>query len=122
MLVISLATMHFFGLTGFIVTWLIWEIVQTRFVLGLNAKLFPKELGITSQAMVRLSIFMTLAFALSLWPAFHDAAWSLVAVVGFALAFSAGLAVAAYYVFGLGELREILAVRLRNRFALRATQ
>ena len=120
MLVVSLATMHFFGLVGFIVTWLAWEILQTRFVLGLNARLFPAELGITSHAMVRLSVFMTLAFALSIWPAFHDASWTLPAVVGFALAFTAALALAAYYVFGLDELRGILAARLRNRFAVRA--
>ena len=122
MLVVSLATMRFFGLTGFIVTWLIWEIVQTRFVLGLNARLFPKDLGITSGPMVRLSVFMSLAFALSVWPAYHDATWSLPAVVGFAIAFTGILGIAAYYVFGLEELRGLLAARLRGRFALKAAQ
>jgi O-antigen/teichoic acid export membrane protein len=118
MLLVSLGTMHYFGLSGFIVTWLLWEMIQTRFVLGLNAKLFPDEHKVSSEPMVRLILFMTIAFGLSIWPAFHEATWSLVSVVGCAVGFTGVLAIAAYYVFGLDELRGILAARFRNRFAL----
>lgn len=118
MLLVSLGTMHFFGLSGFIVTWLVWEMIQTRFVLGLNAKLFPEEHKVSTEPMVRLTIFMTIAFALSIWPAFHEAKWPLPAVVGCAVSFTGILGVAAYYVFGLDELRGLLAKRFKNRFAL----
>jgi hypothetical protein len=71
MLCLSVLTMKPYGLAGFIVTWLVWEIIQTRFVVGLNERLFPKEHRITTAPLLRLSIFMTVAFALALYPAYQ---------------------------------------------------
>jgi O-antigen/teichoic acid export membrane protein len=117
MLIVSIGTMHLFGLSGFIVTWLIWEIIQTRFVLGLNHKLFPDEFSISMQPIVRLSIFMTIAFALSAYPAYAEANMSLVWVVICAVGLTSVFGVAAYYVFGVDELRSLLAARFKSRFA-----
>lgn len=47
MLSVSVFTLRAFGLPGFMVTWIVWEIIQTVLVVRLNDKLFPKELGIT---------------------------------------------------------------------------
>jgi O-antigen/teichoic acid export membrane protein len=119
MLCISVLTMKFYGLAGFIVTWLVWEILQTRFVVGLNERLFPKEQRITTAPLLRLSIFMTIAFALAAYPAYREANWPLTWTVACACGLTGVFAVAAYSVFGVDEIRSLLTARFRNRFALK---
>ncbi len=120
MLIVSLGTMHFFGLAGFIVTWLIWEMIQTRFVLNLNHKLFPDGHSITAEPVTRLTIFMAIAFGLCIYPAYREASWGLGWTVLSAVAITGVFAVAAYYVFQMDELRLLLMARFRNRLALKA--
>ena len=115
MLFAGIFTTKFFGLPGFMVTWITWEVIQTVFVLQLNSRLFPKELAVTHRPFIRLVLFLVVAFGLVVWPAMHQASWSLPAVVGFALVSVAVMAIAAYYVFGLEAIREILLSRLRKR-------
>jgi O-antigen/teichoic acid export membrane protein len=117
MLFVGIFTTKYFGLTGFMITWIAWEIIQTAFVLKLNSKLFPPEMAVSHQPIVRLVLFLMVAFGLAIWPAKHEVAWSLPAVVGFTAASSALLGVAAYYVFGLEAIRSILIDRLRRRSA-----
>ena len=115
MLTVSIFTLRHFGLPGFMVTWIVWEILQTAFVVRLNDKLFPKELRVTVMPLIRLSIFMTVAFALTAAPAYWEARWPLWAVVAASLAVVAVLGAAAYFVFHMGEIREIVQGRLRRR-------
>ena len=115
MLFVGVFTTKHFGLSGFMVTWISWEIVQTVFVLKLNSKLFPAELAVTHRPFVRLVLFLMIAFGLAVWPARHEATWSLPAVVGLSAVSVAILSVAAYYTFGLEAIRSILAVRLHRR-------
>jgi O-antigen/teichoic acid export membrane protein len=117
MLGASIFTMKVYGLAGFIVTWLIWEVIQTAFVLRLNDRLFPDEYKITIQPIIRLYIFMAIAFALSVWPVYREANWPLGWVVAFACGTTVVFGVAAYFVFGVDEVRGVLMARLRNRFA-----
>ena len=115
MLFVGIFTTKYFGLPGFMVTWITWEIVQTAFVLKLNSRLFPAELAVTHWPLVRLVVFLIVAFGLVTWPALHEAAWSLSAVVGFTAVSVAGMGIAAYYAFGLEAIRDILVGRLRRR-------
>ncbi|MGA3046144.1 MAG: hypothetical protein ABSD67_05950 [Terracidiphilus sp.] len=117
MLLISAFVMHFFGLPGFIVTWLTWEIILTVYVLRLNDGLFPPEYSVTTRPVVNLAIFMSLAFALSGVLAFHEVSWPLGVVVLIAVCTTALLGIAAYFVFGVGEIRTLLSARLKRRFA-----
>ena len=117
MLLVGVFTTKFFGLTGFMVTWIAWEIVQTIYVLRLNSKLFPPELAVTHLPFVRLVIFLVAAFGAVLWPALHEGNWSLPAVVALSAGSVAVLGVAAYYTFGLEALRSILRARLQRRAA-----
>jgi O-antigen/teichoic acid export membrane protein len=117
MLALSLLTMKLFGLPGFILTWLAWEIVQTRFVLGLNDRMFPAEHRISMQPMLRLTVFVAIAFALSAYPAYHEAAWGLGWTVLSAVLATTLLGAAAYFVFDVDEIRLLLQARLRARFA-----
>jgi len=117
MLGVSIFTMKFYGLAGFLVTWVIWETIQTGFVLRLNDRLFPDEYKITIQPIIRLSIFMAIAFALSVWPVYREANWSLPGVIACACGMTALFGAVAYFVFGMDEVRGVLMARFRNRFA-----
>lgn len=115
MLAISVPALKAFGLPGFMVTWITWEIVQTVFVVKLNARLFPPELHVTLHPLRRLAIFMTLAFALAIYPAYRGITWPLPVVVSVALLTTALFGVGAYFAFGLNEVRQIVEARLRRR-------
>jgi O-antigen/teichoic acid export membrane protein len=117
MLLVSAFAMHFFGLSGFILTWLAWEIVLTAFVLRLNDGLFPPEHTITIKPVVRLAIFMSIAFVVSGALAFREATWPLDFVVLTAACTTVLFGIAAYFVFGVAEIRTLLAARLKRRFA-----
>ena len=115
MLFVGIFTTKHFGLTGFMVTWITWEVLQTAYVLKLNSKLFPEELAVTHRPFLRLVFFLIGAFGIIVWPALHEASWSLPAVVGFSAISVLVLAIAAYYAFGLEAIRDILMTRLRRR-------
>ena len=115
MLMVSVLTMKFYGLIGFMGTWLAWEMVQTWFVLHMNARLFPDGETISTGPIVRLTVFMAVAFGLCIVPAYREASWSLPMVVGSAVGITAVFGIAAYFVFDVDELRELLMVRIRRR-------
>jgi O-antigen/teichoic acid export membrane protein len=117
MLFVSFFSMRAFGLAGFLVTWLVWEIIQTGFVLRLNARLFPSGFGISARPVLRLSAFMAGAFALAAVPAWFDGGWSLGRVTAVAVGITALLAVAAYFAFGLEKVRTLVFSRMKGRFA-----
>ncbi|MBW8747213.1 MAG: hypothetical protein JF584_06575 [Acidobacteria bacterium] len=116
MLGVSLPIMKMYSLTGFILCWLIWEIIQTYAVVRFNEDIFPPEYKVSLQPITRLAIFMGVAFALSFYPSKLEVNWSLSAVVGFSCATVLLFGAAAYAYFGIGELKEILQQRIRNRF------
>ena len=115
MLFAGVFTTKFFGLTGFMVTWIAWEIIQTVYVLKLNSRLFPAELAVSHRPFVRLVVFLVVAFGAAIWPAVHEAHWPLTAVVGFSAVSVVVLGGAAYYAFGLEAIREVVSTRLRRR-------
>jgi O-antigen/teichoic acid export membrane protein len=117
MLLASAFTMHFFGLPGFILTWLTWEIALTAFVLRLNDDLFPSEYAITIKPVVHLAMFMSIAFVLSGVLAFREVLWPLDIVVVVAACTTGLFGVIAYFVFGVAEIRALLTDRLKRRFA-----
>ncbi len=117
MLTVSVFAMKAFALTGFIVTWLVWEIVQTAFILRLNTRLFPSDFNISTRPVTRLAVFLAISFGVAAGPAFLDKNWSLGFSVMVAVGITALLGVASYFLFGANELIVLLTARLRNRLA-----
>jgi O-antigen/teichoic acid export membrane protein len=117
MLFASYFVMQAFGLSGFLVTWLAWEIIQTAYVLRLNEQLFPPEFRITATPVIRLSLFMLVAFSLAAIPAQLQVDWPLSRVALVAVVTTALLGVAAYFFVGMDEVRALFAAKIRDRFA-----
>ena len=120
MLAVSVVAMKWAGITGFLVTWLTWEIIQTGFVLRLNDRLFPEEYRISVRPIVRLVFFMAIAFTLSIYPVYREASWDLGWVVGCSVVVTGILGMAAYSVFDVDEIRSLLLLRYRKRMSARA--
>ncbi len=114
MLLVAIPVMHRFGISGFIVTWLAWEIVQTAGVVRLNTQLFPDEHQFDTHLLQRFCVFIVLAFAAVTVPALREASWSLPTGVAVAVAISAVLAVLGYFVFQLEDIRKLLVGRMRR--------
>ncbi len=115
MLAVAIPVTKSFGLSGFMVTWILWEMIQTGIVLRLNLGLFPPDLKVSFRPTLRLFAFMIPAFAVAAWPAYREATWPLYTVAVVALAVTTLLGVAAYFIFGLDEIREIVSARMRLR-------
>ena len=113
MLTVAVPVMRTWGVAGFIVTWLVWEIVQTAYVVRLNRQLFPDDHSISNGLLTRFNIFIAVAFALAAFPALWSAHWALPLSVAVALLCTAVLAIAAYFTFQVDELRVLLVRRLR---------
>ena len=118
MLTVAVPIMKTWGVAGFIVTWLTWEIIQTAYVVHLNRQLFPEGHSIDNGLLQRFNIFMVIAFALAAFPAMWEAHWALPFTVVVALAVTAVLGVAAYFTFQMDELRVLLMSRFRRRNAI----
>jgi O-antigen/teichoic acid export membrane protein len=117
MLLIAYFVMQPFGLPGFLVTWLVWEIIQTGYVLRLNEQLFPPEFRITTGPVVRLSLFMAATFALAAIPAQLQVDWPLARVAVVAVVVTSVLGVAAYFLVGMNDVRVLVTARIKGRLA-----
>ena len=113
MLTASVPIMKTWGVAGFIVTWLTWEIIQTAYVVHLNRKLFPENHSIDNGLLARFNIFIVIAFALTAFPAMWAAHWKLPLTVVVAVVCTLLLAVAAYFTFQMDEIRVLLMRRFR---------
>ncbi len=113
MLSASVPIMKTWGVSGFIVTWLAWEILQTAYVVHLNRKLFPDDHSIDNGLLTRFNIFIVVAFALVAFPAMWSAHWTLPLSVTVALLCTATLGLCAYFTFQMDDLRVLLMQRLR---------
>ncbi|MBE7181882.1 MAG: hypothetical protein INR71_11870, partial [Terriglobus roseus] len=115
MLAVSVPVMHRFGLSGFIMTWLTWEVVQTAGVIRLNTRLFPPEHQFGKGLLWRFCGFIVIAFAAVAWPALREAHWSLPAGVAAAALTSLLLAALAWPTFQMTELLQVLRERIQRR-------
>lgn len=118
MLAVSAVLLKPFGIEALLIVWGCTEIVQVIYILHLNARLFPAEVGISVAPVVRLTGVLAASLALAAWPCWHSVGWPLPTVVGVAVAITSMLAVAAYLVFDLGEVLEVFQARLRRRMAI----
>jgi O-antigen/teichoic acid export membrane protein len=118
MLGLSVPLLKAFGIEGFLGIWMITEIAHVVYILHLNTRLFPKEVGISTAPVIRLGAVLVVAFALAAWPCWRGAVWPLPTVVGVAVAATAAVALTSYFLFDLGDVVGILQSRLRRRMAV----
>jgi O-antigen/teichoic acid export membrane protein len=114
-LVISAVALPFFGVIGFMWTWLAAEIAQTVAILRMNRKLFPTADAVTAGPVWRLVAVSAVVFGGAAYPAFHAAQQSLVVVVAVAMVYSVATALLCYRVFGVSEVARIIMGRWRAR-------
>ena len=117
MLLVALIPIKLFGLVGYLVTWLVWEIIQTALVLRLNERLFPAEFRVEARPLIKLAVFTVVAFTAAIYPALLEEHLSLPAGIGLAAVVVAILGFAAYHVFGLADVAALLRSRMNRRAA-----
>jgi O-antigen/teichoic acid export membrane protein len=115
MLLISAFLLKPFGVIGFMFVWLAAEVAQTIYILRLNVQLFPREMEISMNPVVRLVAVLSVAFGIAAWPAFASVRWPLGTVVSVAVGITLVMSLASYYAFGLNEVRSVLESRIRRR-------
>jgi O-antigen/teichoic acid export membrane protein len=106
---------HIFGPMGFLIPWLITEIIQTILILRLNQQLFASISQLDFSPVYKLVALMGVAVLLASWFAIHTQERSLVQTSVTAIVFALLLGCVSYPLFQLGDVR----IYLRNRAALR---
>jgi len=106
-----------FGIFGLMLTWLIAEIVQTIYILRLNVQLFSPAIKISLAPILRLIAVLVVAFGIAAWPAFASVHWPLTTVVAVAVSVTLLVSLGSYYAFGLDDVRALLLLKIKQRFA-----
>jgi O-antigen/teichoic acid export membrane protein len=115
-LAIAIPMMMKFGLIGYLVTWLVSEILQLFYLLSLNAKLFAGVARVDRKSVYQLFAFLAIASAVFYWPVYHIAGFSYVTQAGIAIAATAITAAISYWVFRVDEVRLLLWQKVAGRF------
>jgi O-antigen/teichoic acid export membrane protein len=115
-IVIAVPMMIRFGLIGYLVTWLISEILQLFYLLGLNARLFAGTASVDRKPVYQLFAFLAVASVVFLWPVYHIASFSYVTQAAIAIMATAITAAISYWVFRVDEVRSLLWRKVSGRF------
>jgi len=106
-----------FGVIAFLFCWLASEVTIFLYIVHLNGKLFPADIHLSVAPLWRLAALLSVAFTLAAWPVWKSPSWSLWTVTAVALSFTAVLAVASYFIFGLDEVRAVFKRKMLSRHA-----
>jgi hypothetical protein len=128
-LLMSIPLMHRLGLVGFLIPWVISEVLQLFYLLHLNAVLFRQAALTTPVAtpsesvdlvdrrpvyvLLALLALGTLVFA---WPVFHLEEFHMPVQLAFALVTTLAMLVVSYWLFRVDEVRAMLWERIAGRF------
>ena len=121
-LLVSIPLMHRMGLMGFLVPWLISELLQLFYLLHLNAALF-RQSGVATMAesVDRRPVYLLLAVlalgtAAVAWPVFHLENYPVSLQLGMAFVATLAMLAIAYWLFRVDEVRSLLWERVTARF------
>jgi O-antigen/teichoic acid export membrane protein len=117
MVLISVVTIHFAGVDGFLWTWLVVESLQVVRLISMNRRLFANAQPIKTGAITRLVLLCGagLLAAVALLP--HSSTLSLPTQTAFAAIGSAVVGAMAWKLFGVREVYANMMERLGGRFA-----
>jgi len=118
----SIPMMIKFGLIGFLITWLISEILQLFYLLSLNAKIFAGTASIDRKPVYQLFAFLAAGTLVFLWPVYHIASFSYVTQGAIAIVATAVTAAISYWIFRVDEVRALLWSKVAGRFPLLASR
>jgi O-antigen/teichoic acid export membrane protein len=114
---LSAIALPIFGVVSLLAIWLCVESIEVIYLLRLNKQLFPPEMHISIAPVIRSVVVLTIAFALCIWPVYHNANWPMGTTVAIGASAIACLGVVSYFFFGIRELQSKFTTRLRRRFA-----
>jgi len=113
MIVASIFTIKLFGVSGFMLTWLLTECVLTALILRMNCKLFPNGYQVRFRPIYYLVVILAIVFGAAAWPAYHAVVESIPFTLGVAIAFVLVVSPISYYLFGVEEVWSVI----RRRYA-----
>jgi O-antigen/teichoic acid export membrane protein len=116
-LLLSIFTMRYFGVVGFMWVWLAAEIAQIVVIFRMNKVLFPSDYSVTAGPLWKLILVLTIVFAGATYPARLSAGESLAKVVAVAAIYTAATAILSYWAFGLSHVMQMLRGRWERRLA-----
>lgn len=117
MIVVSALTLKTWGVSAFLVAWLIAELAIAVYVIAQNQKLFPAEFRPSLAPLPRIAVILAIAFAGSAWTVWHDGGWSITKLIVVATSAGAGLFIVSFFAFGLKDVQDVFVSRMRRRFA-----
>jgi O-antigen/teichoic acid export membrane protein len=118
MTLVSIATIHFYGLMGWLFTWLVTEVVQVVSIVHLNRKLFSSYERLSLGYIAKLSALCIAGFAVGYVLLVRQDAVnaSLPHRLGANFLEVAILIVAAWYLFHLNQLSGYMKQKIQGRF------
>ncbi len=119
MTVFAALTLGVWGIQGYLVAWLVAELLICAYVIRQNRLLFPAEFRPSLGPLARFAMLLAAALGLAAWPVWHDGAWPLHRVAAVAVCAVVALMTLSYFIFGLKRLKSVFETRLRRRFAAR---
>jgi O-antigen/teichoic acid export membrane protein len=115
-IVVAVPMMIKFGLIGYLITWLISEILQLFYLLSLNAKLFTGTASVDRKPVYQLFAFLAAATIVFFWPVYHIASFSYVTQGAIGIVATAITAAISYWIFRVDEVRALLWSKVAGRF------
>ena len=112
---VSIPMMIKFGLIGFLITWLISEILQLFYLLSLNEKIFAGAASIDRRPVYQLFAFLAAGTIAFLWPVYHIASFSYITQGAIAIVATAITAAISYWIFRVDEVRALLWSKVAGR-------
>lgn len=107
-IILAIPMMIKFGLIGYLVTWLVSELLQLFYLLHLNARLFAGIARVDRKPVYQLFAFLAIASAVFMWPVYHIASLSYVLQAIAAIATTVVTAAISYWIFRVDEVRALL--------------
>jgi O-antigen/teichoic acid export membrane protein len=114
-ILIAVPMMMKFGLIGYLVTWLVSEILQLFYLLRLNAKLFAGTASVDRKPVYQLFTFLAIGSLVFLWPVYHIASFSYVVQGAIAVVTTAITGAISYWIFRVDEVRSLLWQKVAGR-------
>lgn len=107
-IILAIPMMMKFGLIGYLVTWLVSELLQLSYLLHLNARLFAGVAKVDRKPVYQLFAFLAIASMVFMWPVYHIASLSYVLQAIAAIATTVVTAAISYWIFRVDEVRALL--------------
>lgn len=118
MLAVSAVLLKPLGIEALLVVWAITEIAFVAYILRLNERLFPPEVGISVAPVLKLAGVLAVSLAVAAYPCWHSVSWLLPTVVAVAVGVTSMIGMVSYFAFDLSEVLGLVQSQFRRRLVL----